>query len=154
MDQIGQAKTEQLAALVLLVEQQSYQVAVELGGCLDFAPMDQSAGEWSAKLELAKIDKFYAAGGKVDFLDLDGLGSRWPLLRAAILGLKPLAEWLADHQAAPWPQSPRLACPTCLGTAASAIGRRAICGMSPPMMGSRVKASKKSTCRVNAPWPP
>ena len=37
-----------------------------------FAPMDDAAGEWSAKHELAKIEKLYHAGGKVDFLDLDG----------------------------------------------------------------------------------
>ncbi len=72
VDQINQATPKRLAALVRLVKAHGYQVAVELGGCLDFAPMDDTAGEWSAKLELAKIDKFYQAGGKVDFLDLDG----------------------------------------------------------------------------------
>ncbi len=72
VDQINQAQPEQLAALVRLVQENSYQVAVELGGCLDFAPMDYTAGEWSARHELAKIAKFYAAGGQVDFLDLDG----------------------------------------------------------------------------------
>jgi hypothetical protein len=55
------------------VKQHRCQVAVELGGCLDFAPMDDTAGEWSARHELAKIEEFYAAGGQVDFLDLDGL---------------------------------------------------------------------------------
>ena len=34
--------------------------------------MDDTAGEWSVQHELAKIEKYYAAGGKVDFLDLDG----------------------------------------------------------------------------------
>jgi len=72
VDQIEEAPPEQLAALVRLVEKQHYQVAVECGCCLDFGPMDETNGEWSAKLELAKIDKWYAAGGKVDFLDLDG----------------------------------------------------------------------------------
>jgi hypothetical protein len=72
VDQINQAAPEQLAALVRLVKEHRYQVAVELGGCLDFAPMDDTAGEWSARLELAKIAKFYAAGGRVDFLDVDG----------------------------------------------------------------------------------
>jgi len=28
--------------------------------------MDETAGEWSARHELAKLDKFYAAGGQVD----------------------------------------------------------------------------------------
>ena len=72
IDQIDQASPERLAALVKLVRDQQYQVAVECGCCLDFGPMDDTNGEWSAKLELAKIDKWYAAGGKVDFLDLDG----------------------------------------------------------------------------------
>jgi hypothetical protein len=72
IDQIDQAKPELLAALVKLVRDQKYQVAVECGCCLDFGPMDDTNGEWSARMELAKIDKWYAAGGKVDFLDLDG----------------------------------------------------------------------------------
>ena len=72
VDQINKAAPEQLAALVRLVKEQRYQVAVELGGCLDFAPMDDTAGEWSARHELAKIEKLHAAGGQVDFLDVDG----------------------------------------------------------------------------------
>lgn len=80
VDQIDQARPEQLAALVALVEEQGYAVAVELGCCLDFGPMDDTNGEWSARLELAKIAKWYAAGGKVDYLDLDGPVRRllWP----------------------------------------------------------------------------
>jgi len=72
IDQIDQAAPELLIALTKLVREQGYQVAIECGGCLDFGPMDDTNGEWSARLELAKIDKWYAAGGKVDFLDLDG----------------------------------------------------------------------------------
>jgi hypothetical protein len=72
VDQINKATPEQLAGLVKLVKEQRYQVAVEVGGCLDFGPMDETAGEWSARHELAKIDKWYAAGGQVDYLDLDG----------------------------------------------------------------------------------
>jgi hypothetical protein len=72
VDQIDRATPEQLSNLVRLVNAQKYQVAVELGGCLDFAPMDDNAGRWSAQHELAKLAKFYAAGGTVDFLDLDG----------------------------------------------------------------------------------
>jgi hypothetical protein len=72
IDQIDQAAPELVVALVKLVREQGYQVAVECGGCLDFGPMDETNGEWSARLELAKIAKWYAAGGTVDFLDLDG----------------------------------------------------------------------------------
>ncbi|MHB8898667.1 MAG: creatininase family protein [Thermoguttaceae bacterium] len=67
-----EATAERLRQLVRLVKAQHYQVAVELGGCLDFSPMDDTSGEWSARHELAAIDNFYAAGGRVDFLDLDG----------------------------------------------------------------------------------
>jgi creatinine amidohydrolase len=72
VDQIDNARPGQLANLVRVVKENGYQVAVELGCCLDFGPMDDTNGEWSARMELAKIDKLYAAGGKVDFLDLDG----------------------------------------------------------------------------------
>lgn len=72
IDQIDNASPDLLTRLVKLAEEQGYQIAVECGCCLDFGPMDDTNGEWSAKLELAKIDKWYTAGGKVDFLDLDG----------------------------------------------------------------------------------
>jgi len=70
--QLTQRRSRQLAALVKLVQQQGYQVAVEIGCCLDFGPMDDTNGEWSAQSELRGIDAWYAAGGKVDYLDLDG----------------------------------------------------------------------------------
>lgn len=66
------ATLDQLQQLVRLTRAHNLQVAVELGGCLDFAPMDDTAGEWSARHELAAIENFHAAGGKVDFLDIDG----------------------------------------------------------------------------------
>ena len=72
IDEVNNAKPEQLRQFVRLVREQGYQVAVECGCCLDFAPMDETNGETSARIELAKIDKLYAAGGKVEFLDLDG----------------------------------------------------------------------------------
>lgn len=63
---------ERLRPLVRFVRAHDLQVAVELGGCLDFSPMDDTAGEWSARHELAALAHFYAAGGRVDYLDLDG----------------------------------------------------------------------------------
>lgn len=72
VDQINQASPDLLAAIVRLVNENDFQVAVELGGCLDFSPMDETAGTWSARHELAKMTKFYDAGGRVDFLDVDG----------------------------------------------------------------------------------
>ena len=72
IDVVDKATPEQLERLVRLVREQGYQVAIECGCCLEFAPLDDTNGESSARIELAKIDKLYAAGGKVDFLDLDG----------------------------------------------------------------------------------
>jgi len=68
----GQDNAERLRKYVKLVRENGLQVAVELGGCLDFSPLDDTAGEWSARRELQALNRFYAAGGKVDFLDLDG----------------------------------------------------------------------------------
>lgn len=64
--------TERLRPLARFVRANNLRVAVELGGCLDFSTMDDSAGEWSARHELAALANFYAAGGQVDYLDLDG----------------------------------------------------------------------------------
>jgi hypothetical protein len=70
--QSGEEAVERLRPLVRLVRAHNLRVAVELGGCLDFSPMDETAGEWSARHELAALANFYAAGGQVDYLDLDG----------------------------------------------------------------------------------
>jgi hypothetical protein len=63
---------DRLRKYVHLVKAHNLQVAVKRGGCLDFSPLDDTAGEWSARCKLTAIDTFYATGGKVDFLDLDG----------------------------------------------------------------------------------
>jgi hypothetical protein len=68
----GDTAEEQLRQFARLVRAHDLQVAVELGGCLEFSPLDDSAGEWSARRELAAIENFYAVGGRVDFLDIDG----------------------------------------------------------------------------------
>ncbi len=62
----------QLEKLVQLVKRNGLKVAVELGCCLDFGPMDDTNGEWSARSELTALNRWYAAGGRVDYLDLDG----------------------------------------------------------------------------------
>ncbi|MBL7043258.1 MAG: alpha/beta hydrolase [Pirellulaceae bacterium] len=66
------ATVDRLQQIVRLVKAYDFKVAVELGGCLDFSPLDDTSGEWSARRELAAIENFYSAGGKVDFLDIDG----------------------------------------------------------------------------------
>jgi hypothetical protein len=68
----GQPGAEKLRQYARLVRAHDLQVAVELGGCLEFSPLDDSAGEWSARHELAALENFYAVGGRVDFLDIDG----------------------------------------------------------------------------------
>jgi hypothetical protein len=65
IDQLNRASPEELAALVDFLKEHRYQVAVELGGCLDFAPMDDTAGEWSARHELAKLAKFTRQGARL-----------------------------------------------------------------------------------------
>ncbi len=69
---LQKAPADKLAALAKLLKREGMQVAVECGGTLGFAPLDDTNGEASAWIELRKIDRFVQAGGKVDFLDLDG----------------------------------------------------------------------------------
>jgi hypothetical protein len=66
------ADEARLREIARLVRAHDLQVAVELGGCLEFSPLDDSAGEWSARRELLAIENFYSVGGRVDFLDIDG----------------------------------------------------------------------------------
>lgn len=72
IDNVNKAKREDLEALVQVVEANGLKVSVECGGTLGFAPLDDSNGEQSARIELAKIAKWYGAGGTVDYLNLDG----------------------------------------------------------------------------------
>jgi hypothetical protein len=74
IDQFNQVPPKDLAAVARMAKENHLQVVVELGGCIGDgnAILDNNIGEWSANSELAKIERFYAAGGRVDFLDLDG----------------------------------------------------------------------------------
>ena len=65
------AKRADLAALAAFVRKNGLEVVVECGGTLNPDWQDET-GERSAKVELAGFNKWYAAGGKVDYLDLDG----------------------------------------------------------------------------------
>ena len=69
---LQKAPAEKLAALAAMLKENHIQVAVECGGTLGFAPLDETNGEKSAAIELRSINRWYQAGGKVDFLDLDG----------------------------------------------------------------------------------
>jgi len=66
------APDDKLAALAKLLKDNRIQVAVECGGTLGFARMDDKNGEDSARRELARFNRFYQAGGRIDYLDLDG----------------------------------------------------------------------------------
>lgn len=68
----AESSTDRIRQIAELVKNHNLKVAVELGGCLDFSPLDDTAGEWSARRELAAMENFYAVGGKVDYLDIDG----------------------------------------------------------------------------------
>lgn len=72
VDQFALDPPERLKALATMLRRNRLKVVVELGCCLDFGPMDNTNGDWSSKHELEKIDRWYAAGGKVDYVDLDG----------------------------------------------------------------------------------
>ena len=72
IDKVKAAPAGDLAKLAKLLRDNQIQVAIECGGTLGLNPLDDTVGERSAKIELRKIDRWYAAGGKVDYLDLDG----------------------------------------------------------------------------------
>ncbi len=72
IDVLRRAPAKKLAGLAKLLRDSRIQVAVECGGTLGFAPLDETNGEKSAEIELGKLERWYSAGGKVDFLDLDG----------------------------------------------------------------------------------
>lgn len=65
------ARHSDLVALAKLIRENDLEVVVELGGTLNHDWQDQ-AGEKSAGVELAKLRKWYGAGGKVDYIDIDG----------------------------------------------------------------------------------
>jgi hypothetical protein len=68
---MNSAQQSNLVALATLIRKNKLKVVVELGGTLNHDWQDQ-AGEKSAQVELAKLKKWYEAGGKVDYLDIDG----------------------------------------------------------------------------------
>jgi len=63
---------DQLAALAKMLKDNRIPVAFECGGTLGFARMDDRNGEDSARRELARFRRFIKAGGRIDYLDLDG----------------------------------------------------------------------------------
>jgi len=72
IDRINKARPEDLKKLAAVVRENGLKVSVECGGTLGFAPLDDRNGEFSARIELAKLDKWRRAGGRIDYLNLDG----------------------------------------------------------------------------------
>ena len=89
IDQVNTLPAATLQALAAVFEANQIQVAVECGGLLHFAGLDENVGVDSAAIELAKIRKFYDAGGQIDYLDMDGPLRRilWPTSPAPYNGL-------------------------------------------------------------------
>ncbi|NOY79648.1 MAG: hypothetical protein GXP31_01455 [Kiritimatiellaeota bacterium] len=72
IDKVNKAPAENLQKLAAVVRANNLKVSVECGGTLGFAPLDARNGESSARIELAKLDKWRRAGGRIDYLNLDG----------------------------------------------------------------------------------
>ncbi|MFQ6099265.1 MAG: hypothetical protein ACE5O2_16155 [Armatimonadota bacterium] len=72
IDALRRAPQERLQALADVLKRADIKVAVECGGTLGFAPLDDTNGEKSAEIELAKLKRWTDAGGQLHYLDLDG----------------------------------------------------------------------------------
>lgn len=70
--QLQRYSPEVLEGLATMAAEADLQVAVECGGTLDFGPMDESNGAWSAETELRNFKNYSDVGGRIDFLNLDG----------------------------------------------------------------------------------
>ena len=99
---LRKAPPDKLAALAAMLKAGRIQVAVECGGTLGYAPLDETNGEKSAEIELRNIDKWYRAGGKVDYLDLDGPVRRllYPKKKKGFTSVEKCAGELMDYMRA------------------------------------------------------
>ena len=99
---LRKAPAGKLAALAAMLKENRIQVAVECGGTLGYAPLDETNGEKSAEIELRNIDKWYRAGGKVDYLDLDGPVRRllYPKGKKGFTSVEKCAPELMDYMRA------------------------------------------------------
>ena len=72
IDKVNKCPPDRLKALVEVLEANAIAISIECGGTLGFAPLDDTNGERSAEIELAKMAKLTQAGGKLRYLNLDG----------------------------------------------------------------------------------
>jgi len=71
IDVLPKADRGKLRQLAALVRQRDLQFTIECGGTLNHDWQDQ-AGELSARVELKKLRTWTEAGGRLDYLDVDG----------------------------------------------------------------------------------
>lgn len=102
IDTLQKAPPDKLTALARMLRRSGIQVAVECGGTLGFAPLDETNGEKSADIELRKINRWCRAGGKVDYLDLDGPVRRllYPRKKPGFTSVDKCAAELMDYMRA------------------------------------------------------
>jgi len=72
IDALRRTPEEKLRTLASVLKEAGIQVAVECGGTLGFAPIDETNGEVSAGIEIPKLRRWTDVGGELDFLDIDG----------------------------------------------------------------------------------
>ena len=71
IDDLRRAESSDLKALAKIVRQNGLQITVECGGTLNHDWQDET-GERSAETELAKLKRWYQAGGTAQYMDIDG----------------------------------------------------------------------------------
>jgi hypothetical protein len=72
IDALSKYPQDELKELVQVLKTNDIKISVECGGLLEYAPLDDTNGESTARIELAKIENLAGAGGTPDFLNMDG----------------------------------------------------------------------------------
>jgi len=72
IDRFNLGSIDQLRRLGEMMREKDIVSAVECGGLLNMQPMDDTIGERTAEVELAKLDALKQAGITLDYLHLDG----------------------------------------------------------------------------------
>lgn len=72
IDKIPKYEPDKLSKLAIMLKKHNIKAAVECGGTLSWAPMDNTNGRESARMELKKIQPLLDAGIYPAYLDLDG----------------------------------------------------------------------------------
>ncbi|MBI4243651.1 MAG: hypothetical protein HY606_06135 [Planctomycetes bacterium] len=69
---IENASDDSVKQFVAMLKENDIKLAVEIGGTLEFMPLDETNGEESAALTIEILRKILKAGGTIDYLDMDG----------------------------------------------------------------------------------